>query len=158
MINAFLSDPNAVFGAILLASFVAWLGYRTAHRGRRANACAAFRVAILNELGSIYPNSTAWPENIDVFLRSRFAALQSAVENFRPFLPWWKRSRFDRAWRIYRLGADGRDIDIQHYGQYRPYNIEGLENGREYKQDQTLTCKIIFKKNVDQLLSFADET
>lgn len=158
MINAFLSDPNAIFGAVLLASFSAWLTYHIARSHSRATACAAFRASILNELGSIYPNPAAWPENIDAFLRSRFTALQSAVENFRPFLPWWKRSRFDRAWRIYRLGADGRDIDIQHYGQYRPYNVDGVEDGGEYKQDQTLTYKMNLKKNVDQLLSYADET
>jgi len=158
MINAILSNPNAVFGSVLLAIFGAWLGYLTAHRGRRATACAAFRASILNELGSIYPNPAAWPENIDAFLRSRFTALQSAVENFRAFVPWWKHSLFDRAWRTYRLGTDGRDIDIQHYGQYRPYIVEGVENDRYYKQDRTLTCKMNFKKNVEQLLSYTNET
>ena len=144
--------------AILLASFVGYIAWRNNFKVRRANACIAFRSAVLAELGSIYPNPANWPGDIDKFLRSKFAALQTSVENFRPFVPWWKRWLFDHAWRIYRLGEDGRDIDIQYYWQYRPHVVDGVENGRYHKYDNTLTFKENFKKNVASLLSFANET
>jgi hypothetical protein len=144
MIDAFLSNPNAVFGAVLLACFGAWLAYRTAHRGRRANACATFRSAVITELGSIYPNPVAWPDNVDVFLRAHFTALQSAVENFRPFVPWWNRWRFDCVWFRYRC-ATGRKVDIQCYHCYMAFG-------------DNPNYKAIFHANVSSLLSFANET
>ncbi len=144
MIEDVLANPNAVFGSILLACFVAWLGYRTAHRGRRAAACVTFRSAVLTELGSIYPNPAAWPEDIDAFLRSHFTALQTAVENFRPFVPRWNRWRFDRAWFRYRC-ATGRKVDIQCYHHYMAFG-------------DNPNYKAIFHSNVSSLLSFANET
>ncbi|WP_256361333.1 hypothetical protein [Methylomonas koyamae] len=144
MIDDFLSNPNGVFGAILLACFGAWLTYRTVHRGRRAAACSAFRAAVLAELGPIYPNASSWPANIDSFLRSRFPALQTAVETFRPFVPWWKRWLFERAWFRYRC-ATGRKIDVQCYHHYVP-----IGDNPNYKAN--------FQGNVSALLSFADET
>lgn len=144
VIDFVLSNFWQIAGGILSACFVAWLGYRTAHRGRRANACATFRSAILAELASIYPNPAAWPENIDAFLRSRFTALQSAVENFRPFVPWWNRWRFDRAWFRYRC-ATGHKIDIQCYHHYIAFG-------------DNPNYKAIFYANVSRLLSFANET
>ena len=62
---------------------------------------------------------------------------------------------FDRAWKIYRLGKDGREIDCQYYWQYIPHSGEGIENGKHYKHGNRLSYKSDFKKNIDRLLSYA---
>lgn len=144
MLDAFLFHPITAFGTVLLAFFGVWFAARTAHRGRYANACAVFRSAVIAELGSIYPNPAAWPENEDDFFRSHFTALQSAVENFRPFVSWWNRWRFDRAWFRYRC-ATGRKIDIQCYHHYMAFS----DNPNH---------KAVFHRNVSRLLSFANKT
>lgn len=144
MIEYFLANPYTVLGPVLLASFVGYITWRNNYKSRRAAACLAFRSAILAELGSIYPNAASWPSNIDAFLRSHFAALQTAVENFRPFVPWWQRWLYDRAWFRYRC-ATGRKIDVQCYHHYMGFN-----DCPDYKET--------FKNNVHSLLSFANET
>ena len=144
MIEQFLENPYQILGAVLLASFVGYVTWRNNFKNRRAAACATFRSAVLKELGSVYPNVVSWPENIDGFLRSRFSALQAAVENFRPFVPWWRRWLFDRAWFRYRC-ATGRKIDVQCYHHYMGFN-----DNPNYKE--------AFKNNVLRLLSFANET
>lgn len=96
------------------------------------------------ELGSIYPHASAWPENIDGFLRSHFTALQTAVENFKPFVPWWKRWLFEHAWFRYRC-ATGRKVDVQSYHHYMAFSGQP-------------DPKVVFHKNVSRLLRFADDT
>jgi hypothetical protein len=88
-------------------------------------------------------------------LESKFPTLQATIVEFRPYVPWYKRLSFDRAWRIYRLGNDGREIDGQYYWQYVPHSGEGIENGKHIKHDNRLTYKSDFKKNVDRLLKYA---
>lgn len=144
LVELFYEHFVPVAGSLLTAALGAHLVWRNNFKTRRANACAAFRAAILNELGSLYPNPVAWPENIDAFLRSHFIALQTAVENFRPFVPWWDRWRFDRAWFRYRC-ATGRKVDIQCYHHYMSFGTNP-------------NYKSIFHTNVYNLLLFANET
>ncbi|MCQ8116997.1 hypothetical protein [Methylomonas rosea] len=134
----------SIIGVLLTTSLVAYLTWRNNFKVRRANACVAFRAAVLSELGSIYPNPAEWPKNIDAFLRSHFTALQIAVENFRPFVPWWKRWLFSRAWFHYRCST-GRPVDIQCYQHY----VDFGDNPNH---------KAIFYANVSRLLAFANET
>jgi hypothetical protein len=131
-------------GPFLLAALTAHFVWRNNFKSRRAAACAAFRSAVLVELGSVYPKATVWPDNIDSFLRSHFTALQTAVENFRPFVPWWKRWLFEQAWFRYRC-ATGRKIDVQCYHHYMAFG-------------DNPNYKTIFHSNVSRLLSFANET
>lgn len=127
-----------------MACFGGYIAWRNNVKSRRAEACSIFRSAVLAELGSIYPNATAWPAaDIDTFLRARFTALQTAVENFRPFVPWWRRYFFDRAWFHYRCST-GRKIDVQCYHHYRDFS--GPTNPQ-----------LTFQANVRRLLSFANE-
>jgi hypothetical protein len=88
-------------------------------------------------------------------LESKFPTLQAAIVEFRPYVPWYKRLSFDRAWRIYRHGNDGIEIDGQYYWQYVPVSGEGIENGKRIKHDNRLTYKSDFKKNVSRLLKYA---
>jgi hypothetical protein len=133
-----------VAAAFLAAALTAHFVWRNNFKSRRAAACAAFRSDILAELGSVYPNVSEWPDNIDSYLRSHFTALQIAIENFRPFVPWWKRRLFDRAWFRYRC-ATGRKIDVQCYHHYMPFG-------------DNPNYMTIFHSNVSKLLSFANET
>ncbi|MGN6082450.1 hypothetical protein [Trinickia sp.] len=110
-------------------------------RNRRLQACDAFRAAVLSELSSVYPLATEWPEDVDTFLRSRFPQLQTAVTNFRPFVPVYRRCAFDRAWQRYRC-ATGREIDAQCYHHYMAFG-----DNPKYQQ--------AFRANVAKLLSFA---
>lgn len=107
-----------------------------------ANPAAIFRSAVLAELGNVYPVPVAWPGNIDVFLRYRYPALRIAVENFRPFVPWWKRWLFDRAWFAYCAPTGN---DPQCYHQYM---------GFDPRHDPKKT----FHGTVSRLLAFARET
>jgi hypothetical protein len=144
MLDTIINNFWTIAAAVLSFVFVGYITWRNNFKTRRAAACAAFRSAVLAELGSIYPNVASWPENIDAFLRSRFSALQTAVENFRPFVPWWRRWLFDRAWFRYRC-ATGRKIDVQCYHHYMAFSGQP-------------DPKITFYSNVSRLLSFANET
>ena len=133
-----------IAGSILLACFVAWLGYRTVYHGRRAGACAAFRTTLNRELLSLL---SSWPSNIDTVLISRYPVIESAVREFRYYVPWWRRHSFDRAWFIYLHGSDG--TDRSHYYQYMGYS----------SPDRVIPdSKATFEANVNHLRSFANET
>ncbi|MGH8468665.1 MAG: hypothetical protein ACREVY_06700 [Gammaproteobacteria bacterium] len=129
-------------------------------RGSFRAASIKFRSAVLTTLAGLYPVQSNWPSNelkiIDV-LEERFPALQAAVAEFRQQLPLGKRWLFDRAWKVYRLGKDGREIDGQYYWQYVPHTGEGIENGKRYKHDNRLSYKSAFKRNVDRLLGYASQ-
>lgn len=150
-----------IAGSFFSAAVVAHFLWRNNFKSRRAAACSAFRSAVLTALNGLYPYPVNWPSDgmaIHQVLGAAFPALQAAVVEFRQNVPWYKRRCFDRAWRIYRLGKDGRDIDYQDYWQYVPHSGEGIEQGRHYKHDNTRTYKDNFKKNVDRLLRYANKT
>lgn len=110
--------------------------------GSSTEPCETFCSAVLFELGNIYPVPVAWPGNIDVYLRYRFTALQTAVQNFRPFVPWWKRWLFDRAWLNY-YSPTGKKDGEQCYHYYMAF-----DSGQD--------CKKTFHDRVSRLLSFAE--
>lgn len=150
----YIVENFAIIATILLTAAVgAHFLWRNNFKTRRANACVAFRYAVLAELGSLYPNPAPWPSNIDEFLSTRFVALQIAVENFRPFVPWWSRWRFDRAWFRYRC-ATGRKIDTQCYLHY----FDSYDPLTSTQAEETKKCREIFHDNVELLLSYAKET
>ncbi len=144
MLEPLLENPWPVFGAVLLAAFVGYVTWRNNLKNRRAGACDAFRAAVLGKIAGLYPAATNWPENIDDYLRRIFPDLQVAVARFRPFIPWYKRRAFDRAWLCYR-SAYLREIDVQCYHHYIGF-------------DDQPDPKSTFRDNVDRLLSYAKET
>lgn len=151
----------AVLGAILLACFVAYLTWRNGYKARRAAAALKFRASVLSVLSGLYPVPVAWPKNemqIRAVLAEKFAALQVAVSEFEPYVRPWQRSAYRKAWRRYRLGEEGREVDQQDYWQYVPLKRTSRINGVITEHDQTKTYKSAFKANVDRLLSFASET
>ena len=73
---------------------------------------------MLSLLAGLYPVPSDWPRNamsIREVLREKFPMLQAAMSEYRSHLPFWRRSALDRAWDDYRLGPEGRQIDMQHY-------------------------------------------
>lgn len=147
-----------IFGAILMACFSAWLFQRNARFNESSLAAIKFRSSILTELAGLYPIPSEWPKRelaiIDI-LQTKFPTLQSAVTEFSHFLPWYRRFFFLKAWRRYRLGKDGRDIDHQYYWQYVADSGEGIRNGKRFRDDNRLTYQSNLKLNIDRLLSYA---
>lgn len=139
IIAAFIGAVVALFGFIAAHRLSFW---RERH-ARHVSACIAFRSVVLAELGLVYPYSHNWPNDINFFLHSHFTVLQTAVENFSPFVPWWKRRSVMRAWvRFHSSNSDARSQSYYHY----------LEFG------SNPNYKTIFHDNVKHLLSFANET
>ncbi len=148
----------AIAGACLAWLIPHRLAYWRECEARRVAACAKFQSTILSELVGLYPVPTEWPTNklaIIEILEAKFPTLQAAVTEFVNALPWHKRYFFLKAWHIYRLGKDGRDIDHQYYWQYVPVSGEGYENGKHFKHDNRLTYQSSLKLNIDRLLSYA---
>jgi hypothetical protein len=127
-------------------------------KDRRAEACAAFRRAFHQALEGLYPRPSNWPKGtgIDPTLRKVFATLQAAVATFRPFVPEDQREAFDLAWRNYRTSTK-RDIDTQDYTHYMNFGGESLNSMGGVTKTKT-DGKANFKRNVDRLLAFAQET
>ncbi len=137
-----------IAGTLAMAFIVAYLAGLNNRLNRLAVASTTFRNIILTELKGLYPIPSDWPKDFNVLnyqLRQVFPNLQIAVANFKPFVPWYWRWTFDRAWCIYRLGKNGREIDRQLYHQYMPF-----ADNPNYKDN--------FKHNVDNLLKYAKLT
>ncbi|MGA8171115.1 MAG: hypothetical protein WB816_09865 [Methylocystis sp.] len=116
----------------------------------RRNASSKFRGSVLAALTGLYPHPVNWPDDIDPTLRNAFPTLQTAVEEFRPFVRWWQRRAYDRAWLRYRC-ATGRQVDIQCYLHYT--NIQNLDEPKP-----PTDAKITFHRNVSALLAFGAPT
>lgn len=141
-----ISSPLATILAALFAGFLLLYVHR---KNARRTAVAKFRSAVLQAVTGLYPVPSNWPSNIDSYLRGVFPALQQAVAEFRPYVPWHARRSYDRAWFVYRLGQDGREIDKQLYHQYMGFTSLG---------EPIIDPKETFRANVAGLLAFASET
>ena len=139
-----------------LASTV--FGHFANRKGRRAKACATFRETFHTELKGLYPRPSNWPQGtgIEHRLRAVFPALQAAVSIFRPYVPKGDQDKFDEAWLHYRT-ATKREIDDQCYTHYMDITSTTLSTfGSETQITQN--GKENLKRNVDRLLSFAQDT
>jgi hypothetical protein len=109
----------------------------------RRTAAANFRSSVLTALNGLYPVLFGWPKDPTEILRRVAPALQSKVEQFRPFVSDFKQKDFDRAWFRYRSGT-GRVVDVQIYHHYVSFESSPDPKGT-------------FRKNVEALLSFATD-
>lgn len=134
-------DWRASLTVAISVAFVAHVlaSWRNAN-ARRRDAATKFRGAVLAALPGLYPLPALWPNDVDGALRDSFPAIQTAVAEFRPSLPWWRRRSYDRAWFRYRSGTQ-REIDVQNYHHYLEFrdNPDAREN---------------FRRNVSALLAF----
>ena len=118
---------------------------------RRAEACAAFRSTVLRELSPVYPQITDWPNDMDGFLRSKFAALQKAVELFKPFVSAGRRQAFNDAWLNYYC-TDSTQAGEQTYLRYSASRDPHAETA----QHAGARVRRALHSNVYRFLSYAD--
>ncbi|WAT15081.1 hypothetical protein [Xanthomonas fragariae] len=148
--SIFLPEISSQMIVVALSSFFlgALSGAFLQHRARAKRASEAFTSAFFEALSGMYPTPSNWPSDVKARLRDVYPKLEQAVEAFRPHLSWWRRRAFDRAWFIYRLGEDGREIDVQLYHQYMGIQ----ESGQAFINPQRM-----LQKNVLRLLAFAEK-
>jgi len=146
-----------IVGIFIGASAYHFLSKDRTDRDSFNQAAKELRDTFLTELKGLYPDPSEWPPRIDVFLKSKFTALQAAVAKFKPFLPKRQQQPFEDAWRKY-YGWTGREVDIglQTYYDYFPTRGTYVLNDEEGSYDNTETYQSNFKANVDKILSFAE--
>ncbi|MFZ0050276.1 MAG: hypothetical protein WAK96_00745 [Desulfobaccales bacterium] len=136
--------PIQILVYIFAALFGAWALFHVWKLNARRAASVKFRAAIFKAFSGLYPLPIEWPDRsvaIEPRLKGVFSELQIAIAEFRPFIPWYRRRAFGRAWSRYR-NAYGRDVDYQCYHHYMAF-----DDNPEYKEQ--------FRNNVGKLLSFA---
>ncbi len=142
----------AIAGAGLAWLVPHWLSISRERQKSFQASSVKFRSSVLSALSGLHPIPVNWPDHgnaVDKILRAAFPVLQSAVAEFRDSLSVCDRRDFDQAWFIYRLGADGRELDKQCYHQYMGFS----------SPDRIIPdSKVTFYANVSRLLSFAKET
>jgi hypothetical protein len=129
-----------------------WLDRRT----RIIEAGNAFRATVLSELQGLYPIPNNWPKGtgIEPLLKGKFAALQTAVETYKQFLSKEKQAAFDEAWVTYFCALKGRrDQTYHHYMNITSTLVNSFGGETVIPNDGKAT----FKRNVDRLLSFAQD-
>lgn len=147
MVDLIVNNFWAIAAVVLASAFAGYVAWRNGHKARYATACSNFRASVLHALDGLHPHHAGWPRDglaIDPMLRSAFPALQAAVAEFRPFVPWWRRRAFDGAWFLYHCST-GRPVDTQVYHHYMAFSGQP-------------DPKATFHANVSRLLSFANAT
>lgn len=90
-------------------------------------------------------------------MRSKFTNLNTAVDEFKSHLPKRKKGALHIAWIKY-YSANG-DEGYQCYDHYMPFKGEAFSYGEKISEwDNTKTYKETFKKNVDNILKYANQT
>lgn len=140
-----MAEDITIPGAIVGALIGAWALFYVWKLNARRAASIKFRGTVLRAFSGLYPLPTDWPKDwsggIHERLEAVFPELQIAIQEFRPFIPWYWRWNFDRAWSRYR-NAYEREIDYQCYHHYIAFDSNPDPKGN-------------FRRNVDKLLSFA---
>ncbi len=147
-----------IAGNLILAGIGAIVIYFNSRKNRHADAAEKFRAVFYAKLKGLYPTPSQWPQDFNVLnnrLREAFVSLQSAVNEFKRFVPLYRRKCFNLAWRQYRLGKEGRDTGQQDYKHYQSSEGAAAIAGNEIAE--TTDGKARFKQNVDKLLSFAKQ-
>lgn len=127
-----------------------WLDRRT----RIIQAGNSFRANVLAELKGLYPIPSNWPAGtgIEPMLKGKFAALQMAVETYKPFLSKGKQAKFHEAWVTYFCALKGRrEQTYHHYMNITSTSVNSFGGETVIPNDGKAT----FRRNVDRLLSFS---
>ena len=145
-----------IAGNLVLAGIGGTIVYLHSRKNRRAAAAEKFRNVFYAKLKGLYPTPVQWPQDFNGLnnrLREAFVSLQSAVDEFKRFVPLYRRKCFNMAWRQYRLGKEGQDTEQQNYKHYQ--SSEGAVAITDNEISEITGGKARFKQNVDKLLSFA---
>jgi hypothetical protein len=124
---------------------------------QRIKVATAFRESFLKELQGVYPLPADGPPTtgIEPRLKKAFSTLQGAVSSYRPFIPKRERASYDEVWLVNRT-ATKREIDTQSY----THNMSITSTSVSSFGGQTVFLhdgKATFKRNVDRLLSIAED-
>lgn len=152
-LKLFVDNFWVVVAALFGPCFVGWIAWRNGYKTRRANACAEFRRVFLTELRSVYPIPADWPSSMQKLLAPKFEVFQAAVSNFNPYVPWWRRWQFKRAWVRFH-NSDPKESDKPAFTHY----TSRICFGNQTPEQRLDECKLLFYKDVTRLLSFANET
>jgi hypothetical protein len=158
MHNIFSDNILWSIGAIITLFGIIAVHRLVLYRDKRNDfnkAAKEFYDIINNELKDIYPKPVNWPDNVDKYFKEKFPTLQSAVDKFAGHLPGKEKANFLKAWQFYCLGKEGRDVDLQYYGQYRSGESTTRIDGKEVTE--ITDGKANLKCNVDSLLSYANQ-
>jgi len=149
MIEQILIDNRNFLIALCIALIAAFVAIYNINRTRFHTASDKFRGIILKELEGLYPIPSYWPTNafsIGKVLTEKFGIISSAVEDFRPHVPFYKRTSFDRAWfRYYNAYADEAAYNRKKEQSYDHYM--DFQDNPDPKET--------FRTNVAALLKFA---
>ncbi len=147
-----------IAGNLVLAGIGATIVYLNSRKNRRAAAVEKFRGVFYAKLKGLYPIPSQWPQDFNVLnnrLREAFVSLQSAVDEFKRFVPLYRRKGFNMAWRQYRIGKERQGAGQQDYKHYQSSEGAAAIAGNEIAE--ITDGKAHFKQNVDKLLSFAKQ-
>jgi len=147
-----------IAGNLVLAGSGGTVVYLNSRKNRRVAAAEKFRAVFYAKLKGLYPTPSLWPQDFNVLdnrLREAFVSLQSAVNEFKRFVPLYRQKGFNLAWRQYRLGEEGQDTEQQNYKHYQSSEGAAATAGNEITE--ITDGKARFKQNVDKLLSFAKQ-
>jgi hypothetical protein len=144
-----IDNMYPILGAILLACFSAWLGYRTYLKTRKINAADKFKSAILNELHELYPEGVQTKNGYEVkaILRLKHSKLQSIIIEYGEFLK--SSDSLQKAW--YEFSGVGELRDVGEEAKYNHYSFTALTDGTPFSKDP----QALFIANVNALLACA---
>ena len=143
---------------VTLISRLIWLWHKDRTRKKDIFNTAAKELTdtFYRELQEIYPTPFNWPDDIDSYLRDRFAVLSGAVGKFQNHLPKQKQRDFENAWFRFYCSTN-REVDrgSQSYLHYMPMSGSSVCEGREVHYDRSETYQTNLKENVDAILKYA---
>ena len=143
---SFISEiPTGAF--IMLSALIAgFFAVFVPRHNRASEASNTFRSNLIDIFKEVYPTPEKKPDNLKEIIKQKYPCLNSEVHKFRPFIPWYKQSKFDQDWNNFR-GFDKDDYFSRStdFFKYREYSIDGVPN-KGYEQ---------FQNNLATLLSYA---
>lgn len=141
-----------ILGAVLLACFSAWLGYRTYLKTRRISASDKFKASLLSELHELYPEGvqTKSGSEVKTILRAKHGKLQSIILEYGEYLE--NTDALKKAW--YEFSGVGELRAVGEEAKYNHYSFTALTDGTPFSKDP----KSLFIANVNKLLACAKYT
>lgn len=137
-----------IAGSLAVLLLRHWLEKSKDRSARRASASVKFRSVIYEVTTTISNTNGHWVSDADVILNATLPKIKTAVAEFRPFVVFYRRHRFDRAWNAYRQHCV-ENIPEQ-LGMPNIFYGTGPQGAKEAKKT--------FYRNVETLLSFAKQT
>ncbi|MFT7017059.1 MAG: hypothetical protein ACJAUT_000460 [Cellvibrionaceae bacterium] len=137
--------PTGAF-IILSALIAGFFAVFVPRYNRASDASNSFRGNVIDLFKDVYPTPEKLPDNLKEIVKIKYPSLNSEIHKFRPFIPWYKRKKFNQDWNNFR-GFDKDDCFSRNtdFFKYAEYSIDGVQNkGSEQ-----------FKSNLTILLSYA---